>query len=44
MSIFGFLFYIGIINIIFNFFWKWIFVLPMAAILVRIPPSPQRLA
>ena len=33
MSVFGFLFYIGIINIIFNFFWKWVFVLPMAFIL-----------
>lgn len=33
MSILSFLFYIGIINIIFNFFWKWVFVLPMAAIL-----------
>ena len=30
MTIFQFLFYLGIINIIFSFLWKWIFVLPMA--------------
>lgn len=33
MTIFGFLFYLGIINIIFGFFWKWVIVLPMALIL-----------
>jgi hypothetical protein len=30
MAIFQFLFYLGIINIIFRFLWKWIFVLPLA--------------
>lgn len=30
MSIFIFVFYLGIINIIFGFIWKWLFVLPSA--------------
>jgi hypothetical protein len=30
MSIFVFIFYLGIINIIFGFIWKWLFVLPSA--------------
>src|SRR5678810_59354 len=36
MSILTFVFYIGILNIIFNFLWKWIVVLPMAVILSSI--------
>lgn len=34
MNIFQFLFYLGIINIIFGFLWKWIVALPAAFILV----------
>lgn len=30
MNIFQFLFYLGIINIIFGFVWKWVFALPVA--------------
>lgn len=30
MNIFQFLFYLGIINIVFSFLWKWVFVLPTA--------------
>lgn len=30
MSIFQYIFYLGIINIVFGFVWKWVFVLPSA--------------
>ncbi len=36
MNIFQFLFYLGIINIIFSFLWKWVFVLPSAILFTAI--------
>ena len=30
MSIFTFIIFLGIINIVFGFIWKWVFVLPSA--------------
>ncbi len=36
MNVFEFVFYLGIINLIFAFVWKWVFVLPAALILTII--------
>ncbi len=36
MNLFAFIFYLGIINIVFGFLWKWVFVLPFALLFAAI--------